>query len=74
MIEDIENNLKELGLNMENGFNQINLLMKSSILSEEQKKEIIKATNGLKESIKLQNTNKIFETLNNFNNANINNR
>lgn len=74
MIEDIENNLKELGLNIESGFKEINLLMNSSILSEEQKKEIIKATNGLKESIKLQNTNKIFETLNNFNNANINNR
>jgi phosphoenolpyruvate synthase/pyruvate phosphate dikinase len=69
MIEEIENNLKELGLNIDSGFKQINSLMNNSILSEDQRKEILKATNGLKESIKLQDTNKIFETLKNFNNA-----
>jgi phosphoenolpyruvate synthase/pyruvate phosphate dikinase len=74
MIEEIENNLKELGLNIESGFKEISSLMNNSILSEDQRKEILKATNGLKESIKLQDTNKIFETLKNFNNADINNR
>ena len=67
-IEDFTKAFGQFSNAIETNFKQIDELMKNSMLSNSDRDKIIKASNGLKDSIVNQNPNTIFETLKDFNN------
>lgn len=69
-IEDFNKAFGQFSNAIQTNFKQIDELMAKSNLSQSDRDKIISATSSLKESIATQDTNKIFETLNKYNNDN----
>lgn len=71
-IEDFNKAFGQFSNAIQTNFKQIDELMAKSNIPQSDRDKIIMATSGLKESIATQDTNKIFETLNKYNNDNTN--